>query len=82
MRPVDFVHIRLAKCVFVIAANGGMPDTFWQTDSRIKLACETIGWTPEQARLWAEAQEDWTPQQPSAGSAAPSDAAFRLGQTT
>jgi hypothetical protein len=43
----------LAESVLSIAASGGMPDTFWQTDSRIALACQVLDWTPDQAREWA-----------------------------
>ncbi len=43
-----------ARNVLSIAASGGMPDTFWQTDSRILSACEELGCTPTEARLWAE----------------------------
>lgn len=45
-----------AKDVLVLAALGGMPDTYWQTDRRIKRACNVLGWTPEKARRWAEAK--------------------------
>lgn len=46
--------IRLAKNVLSLAAQGGMPDTYWHTDSRIRRACKVLNWTPEQARTWAE----------------------------
>jgi hypothetical protein len=47
---------QLAKDVLTLAADGGMPDTFWLTDSRIERACTGLGWTPEQARTWARKQ--------------------------
>lgn len=40
----------LAKDILTLAASGGMPDTFWQTDQRIERACVVLGWTPEKAR--------------------------------
>jgi hypothetical protein len=43
----------LARAVLTMAAAGGMPDTFWHTDSRIALACQTLGWDPDHARDWA-----------------------------
>ena len=49
---------RLAKAVLVMAADGGMPDTFWAQDSRIELACEVLAWTPEKAREWARAAHE------------------------
>jgi hypothetical protein len=45
---------RLAKDVLLMAASGGMPDSYWHTDSRIKRACKVLGWTADQARSWAE----------------------------
>lgn len=43
-----------ARNVLSIAASGGMPDTFWQTDSRILSACKVLSLTPTEAREWAE----------------------------
>lgn len=43
-----------ARNVLSIAASCGMPDTFWQTDSRILSACKVLSLTPTEARLWAE----------------------------
>lgn len=57
----------LAKCVIMIAALGGMPGTFFQTDSRVALACSTLGWTTYEAQEWAEREIEandpvgWTP---------------------
>lgn len=48
----------MAEDVLVRAALGGMPDTYWSTDSRIKRACSTLGWTPDKARKWAQNQVD------------------------
>lgn len=50
----------LAKSVLVIAALGGMPDTYWLIDSRIALACRVLGWTPTNARTWAHENNDWS----------------------
>jgi hypothetical protein len=49
---------RLARDVLVIAALGGMPDTFWGTDSRIARASATLGWSVEEAREWARAEAE------------------------
>lgn len=43
---------RLAKAILTLAAAGGMPDTFWSSDSRIQLACEVLGWDYEVGRAW------------------------------
>jgi hypothetical protein len=43
-----------AKDVLMMAASGGMPDSFWMTDKRIERACATLKWTPEKAREWAQ----------------------------
>lgn len=51
----------LARSVLVIAQLGGMPDTYWPTDTRIALACSTLGLSPTAARRWAEAHPDWSP---------------------
>lgn len=56
----------LAKSVLQIAAAGGMPDTFWATDSRIRLACQTLGWETDEAREWAYNEVDWQPEDQSA----------------
>lgn len=47
-----------ARNVLIMAALGGMPDTYWQTDRRIASACEVLGWKPEQAREWARNEVD------------------------
>jgi hypothetical protein len=55
----------LAKSVLVMAANASMPDTFWQTDSRIRLACQTLGWETHIVREWAwrASDERWKPDE-------------------
>ena len=50
---METVVEKLAKAVLTIAADGGMPDSYWATDSRITMACEVLGWTSERARVWA-----------------------------
>ena len=40
----------LAKDVLSLAVAGGMPDTFWHTDPRIRRACDTLGISPQQAQ--------------------------------
>lgn len=49
----DLVSDQAAKDVLTMAASGGMPDTFWQTDSRISRACAVLQVSPECARRWA-----------------------------
>lgn len=52
----------LAKSVLVLAVVGGMPDTFWQTDSRVRLACYALGWSVKEGKDWAEeAAGSWSP---------------------
>lgn len=58
--PHDVI-VQLAKSVLVMAANGGMPDTFWLTDSRISLACYVLGMTPYEARDWVQVNQEWKP---------------------
>lgn len=43
----------LAQAVLSMAMSGGMPDSYWETDSRIQLACRTLGLTTAEARRWA-----------------------------
>lgn len=48
----------LARGLLQIADAAGMPDTFWQTDSRVKLARDVLG-VPEDGRyshehLWSD----------------------------
>jgi hypothetical protein len=45
-----------ARDVLVMAAMGGMQDSAWATDSRIERACNTLGWTADEARAWARAE--------------------------
>lgn len=52
----------LARSVLVMAANGGMPDSFWNTDTRIALACDTLGWSIYEARKWAFGNKRWSPK--------------------
>jgi hypothetical protein len=42
----------LAKDVLMMARIGGMPDTYWHSDSRITRARSELGWTVEQAMVW------------------------------
>lgn len=49
----------LARGLLQIADAGGMPDSFWRSDSRVRMAREVLG-VPEDGRethvhLWAEA---------------------------
>jgi hypothetical protein len=50
----DAMHTQLAKDVLTMAANGGMPDSYWYTDRRIKRALKVLGWTPAYGLQWAE----------------------------
>jgi hypothetical protein len=46
----------LAADVLTMAYVGGMPDSYWHTDPRIKRACEVLGIeTGESARAFAAA---------------------------
>lgn len=45
---------QLAKDVLEIAMAGGMPESFWFTDSRIKRACKVLDYSPAQAYVWAQ----------------------------
>ena len=47
-------HHQLARDVLTMAASGGMPDTYWHSDTRISRACEVLGITPDQAREMAD----------------------------
>lgn len=38
--------VQLAKDVLTMAVNGGMPATYWLTDSRVLRACEVLGIEP------------------------------------
>jgi hypothetical protein len=53
MAKARSLKLRLADAVCDMAAAGGMPDTFWQTDSRIALACEVLACTPDEAHAAA-----------------------------
>ena len=51
----------LARGLLQIADAAGMPDTFWQTDSRVRLAREVLD-VPEDGRythahLWDDTRE-------------------------
>lgn len=52
----DERHLEHARDTLTMAAAGGIPDTFWATDRRIQRAVETLGWSTEQAREWAESE--------------------------
>lgn len=41
---------QLATDVIALAQVGGMPDSYWSSDSRISRACSVLGITPEEAR--------------------------------
>lgn len=47
------LELDLARAVLQLAVLGGMPDTYWYTDSRIELARRTLGLMPHEARDWA-----------------------------
>lgn len=36
-------ELALARAVLQVADDGGMPDTYWRTDSRVKLARDVLG---------------------------------------
>lgn len=45
---------QLARDVLTMAVHGGMPDTYFQTDSRIARACEVLGIDQATARIVGE----------------------------
>lgn len=49
----------LAKDILHLAAQAGMPDSYWATDSRIVRACQALGWDHQQAREWADTALDY-----------------------
>lgn len=49
----ESVERALARSVLVAAASGGMPATFWQSDSRIAAACAVLGVDVAEGRAWA-----------------------------
>jgi hypothetical protein len=55
IRPPLVREQQLAKDVLTIA-EPVFPDSFWNTDERIGRACEALGWTTQEARLWARGQ--------------------------
>lgn len=44
----------LAADVLTMAYDGGMPSTYWLTDSRILRACEVLDLDPINAQAYAE----------------------------
>lgn len=48
---------QLARDVISLAAAGGMPDSFWGTDSRIARACEVLGITTDEACALPRSEE-------------------------
>lgn len=46
--PID--REQLARDVIALAQVGGMPDSYWLSDSRVSRACAVLGITPEEAR--------------------------------
>lgn len=44
-----------ARDVLTMAADGGTPDTFWQTDARILRAADYLMIEVDAAREWAQA---------------------------
>lgn len=51
----DVTGRALAIDVLALAQVGGIPDTYWATDSRIARACEVLGVKPAEAMT-----TDWT----------------------
>jgi hypothetical protein len=59
MTPENPAPTALAKALLSLADTAGMPDSYWQTDSRVALARAALG-VPEDGRyshahLWADA---------------------------
>lgn len=49
---------QLARDILMLAAYGGMADSYWSTDSMIARACKQLGWTSLQAQSWAEDEDN------------------------
>lgn len=51
----------LAADALALAQMGGMPDSFWLTDSRIARACQVLGIGPQEAldTDWAPPSDEW-----------------------
>lgn len=41
---------QLAEDILTLAADGGMPDSYWSTDQRMLRACEVLKITPKEAQ--------------------------------
>lgn len=48
----------LAESILVMAAHGGMPGSYWLTDSRIGLACRVLDIATSEAAAYADAKID------------------------
>lgn len=61
-QPDSDLTARLARAVLQIADDGGMPDTYWAIDSRIRLAREVLGVPPggrhTHSNLWDLSEGD------------------------
>lgn len=51
---IESQMVTLAKDLLSLAYQAGVPDSFWETDSRISRARHVLGWSTEQAISWAE----------------------------
>lgn len=49
----------LARAICALAVEGGMPDSYWETDSRIALAREVLG--ADEVEEWKQGLRDWEP---------------------
>lgn len=52
-RELQITLRQAARDVLTMAANGGMPATFWHTDIRIQRACTVLDIGSGEARAWA-----------------------------
>jgi hypothetical protein len=50
-------QLLLARAVCSIAASAGMPDSYWETDSRIELARQVLG--AEEVERWERGELEW-----------------------
>lgn len=49
----------LARAILSMAVSGGLPDSYWESDSRVLLACRVLGIQPGvEARKVGEEQND------------------------
>lgn len=51
----------LAKCALILCAIGRPPGEFWYADSRVRYACDVLGWDLDFAFNWANVNIGFAP---------------------